>query len=288
MSANPSQAARTSRSAEDHPEVTFRELVRGFRALGIENKPVLVHSSLKAFGQVQGGSQAVIAALLDQFKTVVMPVFTYKTLVVPESGPPDNAVVYGGHADRNKMAEFFYPDMPADRLMGRIAETLRVHPNAHRSGHPVLSFCGVNAREYLDTQVLAEPFAPIAAMYDKDGWVLLIGVDHRSNTSIHLGERLAGRKTFVRWALMSDMIVRCPNFPYCSDGFNAIQALLGPFIRQTQIGDALVQAMPMHELIETTRQLVQTDPLALLCSRTDCLSCNTVRRLVIQARHSPG
>lgn len=267
------------------PVVTYRSLVRSLRALQIEpGRPVIVHSSLSAFGSVQGGSQVVVGALLEIFESVLAPTFTYKTLVVPETGPPDNAVQYGNHTDRNKMAEFFYPDMPADRLMGRIAESLRKHPQAYRSGHPVLSFAGVNVRKYLEKQMLNEPFAPIAAMVDDDGWVLLMGVDQTCNTSIHLGERLAGRKTYTRWALMSDMVVRCGNFPYCSDGFNAIQSLMDPFARKVRIGTATVQAIPLRELIETTRQLIQADPTALLCNRTDCQSCNTIRSEIFNAR----
>ena len=278
--------AQTDRqhAASTPPVVTYRSLVRSLRELQIEpGRPVIVHSSLSAFGRVQGGSEVVVGALLEMFESVLAPTFTYKTLVVPEIGPPDNAVQYGNHTDRNKMAEFFYPDMPADRLMGRIAESLRQHPQAYRSGHPVLSFAGVNVRKYLEKQLLNEPFAPIAAMVDDDGWVLLMGVDQTSNTSIHLGERMAGRKTYTRWALMSDMVVSCGNFPFCSDGFNAIQPLMDPFARKTKIGAALVQALPLRELIATTRQLIHVDPTALLCSRTDCQSCNTIRSDIFNA-----
>jgi len=225
------------------------------------------------------------AALADTFESIIVPTFTYKTLVIPESGPPDNAITYGSQADSNKMAEFFHPDMPADRLMGAIPEALRKHPEAFRSGHPVMSFAGIKARQYLEKQLLTEPLAPLAAMYDQGGWVLLLGVDQIANTSIHLGERLAGRKTYIRWALMSDLIVTCTHNPYCSDGFNAIIPLIDPFIQKRMIGNALIQAMPLHELIESTRQLVVADPTALLCSRTVCPSCNTVRRLVIKTKH---
>ena len=255
------------------------------RGLGLDaQKPILVHSSLKAFGNVQGGADTAAAALLDVFDKVMVPTFTYKTMVVPEAGPPDNAIRYGAHTDQNKMAEFFHPEMPADKMMGKIAEVIRTHPDAVRSGHPVLSFAGINVEKYLETQLLSEPYAPIAAMYDDGGWVVLLGVDHTSNTTIHLGERLAGRQRYLRWALMSDMIVACPNFPYCSDGFNAIQPLMAPFLKSTLVGSALIQAMPIPELVDTVRQLLEADPTALLCNRTDCLACNTIRRNIQQAK----
>ena len=268
----------TTDHSSEPPLIGFREIGRALEELDLgKNKPVLVHSSLKSIGTVQGGAETVVGALLNYFETVMMPSFTYKTLIVPESGPPNNAIDYGAHHPRNKMAEFFYPDMPVSSLMGKIPETLRQHPDAFRSGHPVLSFCGVNAREALELQSLSEPFAPIAALTDRAGYVLLIGVDHTTNTSIHLGERLAGRRTFTRWALLPEMVVECQNFPYCSDGFNSIHVLIEPFIRKVMIGNALLQAIPLYELVETTRQLLVSDPLALLCSNEQCPSCTQIR-----------
>jgi hypothetical protein len=57
-----------------------------------------------------------------------------------------------------------------------------------------------------------------------------------------------------------------------------------PFVKKAQAGSALIQAMPLHELVETTRQLIAADPTALLCSRTDCMSCNTTRRLLMEKK----
>jgi aminoglycoside 3-N-acetyltransferase len=278
----PDTATPTENPASDLPEnptIGFREIGRALNELDLgKDHPVLVHSSLKAFGRVHGGAETVIGALLKHHDTVVMPTFTYKTLVVPENGPPDNAVEYGAHHHANKMAEFFHPDMPVDPLIGTIPEALRHHPDAFRSGHPVLSFAGIDARSHLEKQTLAEPFAPIASLTDAGGYVILMGVDHTANTSIHLGERLAGRKTFTRWALMPDMIVKLQNFPHCSDGFNVIKTLMDPFTRNVTVGRALVQAMPLYELVETTKQLVTSDPLALLCNNEHCPSCNQIRR----------
>lgn len=265
--------------------VRYRDILVALRNLRIDrSKPVMVHSSLRAFGNVKGGVDVLIGALLAAFDSIIMPTFTYNTMVVPEVGPPDNAIQYGAFNDRNMMAEFFHHELPADRLMGILPEKLRQLPGAFRSGHPVLSFAGVNAKAVLEQQILKEPLAPIAAMYDAGGWVLLLGVDHTVNTSIHLGERLAGRKTFIRWALIPDMVVACPKFPFCSDGFNAIQPLLDPFTRTARVGHALIQAVPLPELVDTTRQLLQADPTALLCSRTDCQSCNAIRRDIYEKK----
>ena len=75
--------------------------------------------------------------------------------------------------------------MPADTLMGVVPETLRRWPEARRSMHPILSFTGIRAEKILGTQTIEDPFAPIRALVELDGWVLLLGVDHTTNTSIH-------------------------------------------------------------------------------------------------------
>jgi aminoglycoside 3-N-acetyltransferase len=256
------------------------ELVTAFRGLDIEpSRPVIAHASLSAMGTVQGGAEAVIDALLSVFHTLVMPTFTYKTMLVPETGPEDNGLAYGRRKDANKMAEFFHPEMPADRLMGVIPEALRRRPQAHRSTHPILSFAGVNTNGILDRQSLADCLAPIGMLVEAEGWVLLIGVGQTVNTSIHFVERIAGRKQFIRWALTPDGVVECPGFPGCSDGFNAIAPLLAPISRRAPLGQTFIQAMSLVESIEITKAQIQADPLAFLCENAQCERCETVRKL---------
>ena len=258
--------------------VSFRDLVRALHSLRIAKKqPVIVHASLSAFGQVNGGAESVVGALFEAFDTVLSPAFTYKTMIIPETGPEDNAIRYGSGRDRNKMAEFFYPAMPTDRLIGIVAEMIRCSPEVQRSGHPILSFSGRNAGALLRLQTLQNPLGPVQAIYALEGWVLLAGVDHTVNTSLHYAERLAGRKQFVRWALTANGVVQCPGFPGCSNGFLAIDPYLQDFTRTTQVGSALIHAISMPALIDTAVNLVRQVPDFLLCSRADCERCAASR-----------
>lgn len=175
------------------------------------------------------------------------------------------------------MAEFFHRDMPADPLMGVVPETLRRTPGAVRSLHPILSFAGLGAERIINTQSMAKPLAPIRALAEDQGWVLLLGVPHTVNTSIHFGERLAGRRQFIRWALADDQIVECPGFPGCSAGFDDIEIDLAGMVKQTHIGNAKVQAVPLIEMIEKVVRLIRQDPSSLLCRRQDCARCNATR-----------
>jgi len=261
--------------------VTFRDFITGLRRLDIDHLcPVIVHASLSAFGEIHGGSECVIGALSSAYNTWLLPAFTYKTMITPELGPPDNGISYGSGKDANRLAEIFRPDMPVDPSIGALAEAVRTQPKAARSSHPILSFVGINAGKILVAQSFKEPFSPIQSLRDAQGWVLLLGVDHTANTSIHYGEQLAGRKQFIRWALTPKGIIPCHKFPGCSNGFEAISPHLAGIVRKADVGAAKIQAVPLTGLLDSVCALLADDPLALLCSREDCARCNAVRASV--------
>ena len=229
------------------------------------------------------GLETVLGALISSFDTFLMPAFTYKTMITPEVGPPGNAINYGSGKDTNRMAEIYHHDMPADPLMGVVAEALRTHPKALRSTHPILSFTGINAQKVLDSQSIKEPLLPIQTLMDGDGWVLLLGMGHTVNTSIHYAEQLAGRKQFIRWALTPKGVIPCQRFPGCSEGFDAIASHLDEVVRKVELGESIVQAVPLVSLVDAVSGLLKEDPAALLCSREDCERCNAVRESVAQS-----
>jgi len=261
--------------------VTYRDISRGLRQLDLPRPAaVIAHASLSAFGQVSGGAPTLLGALLASVNALIMPSFTFKTELIPEEGLDNNGLEYGSGKDANRMAEFFTPQLPADPLMGVVAETLRLMPNARRSNHPIFSFTGLNAVSILQSQTLQDPLAPVSFLAEQDGWVLLLGVDHTVNTSIHLGEKLAGRRQFVRWALTPTGVKECPGYPGCSDGFQTISPYLDGVTRRVVIGQAVVQAIPLTSLLEVVQSLVAKDAQALLCSRPDCPRCSAVRTTI--------
>jgi aminoglycoside 3-N-acetyltransferase len=253
------------------------DLKTGLVKLGLGKSLVIAHASLRAFGHIEGGAETMLEALLDSVRGVIIPTFTYKTMLNPEVGPPRNGMTYGSEANLNKMAEAFHSDMPADKTMGVLPETLRKHPKAKRSMHPIQSFAGIQADVILNSQTIFNPLAPIGALAERDGWVLLLGVDHRVNTSIHYAEKLGGRMQFIRWALLPDRVVECPGFPGDSEGFEAIAPTVEKYTRRVEIGNALVQAVHLKSLIKVVVDELNKNPFALLCQRQDCERCNAVR-----------
>jgi aminoglycoside 3-N-acetyltransferase len=198
-------------------------------------------------------------------------------MLTPEVGPPNNGLPYGRQRNLNRMAEPFRYDMPADPLIGTLSETLRHYPGAMRTAHPILSFAGVNLDDALVTQTTYNPFSPIGWLADHEGWVLLLGVNHTVNTSIHYAEKLAGRHQFVRWAFTPKRVIECPGFPGCSNGFEAIRPDIESITRRAEIGESFIEAIPLHPLLQAVEARIKRNPLALLCQRGECGRCGAVR-----------
>ncbi len=174
---------------------TVERLISDLRTLGLrEGDTVLVHSSLSSIGYVSGGAHAVVLALLEVIGEA-------GTLVVPtHSGDLSDP----RHWQNPPVPEFWLPtiraSMPAFdtrltplRNMGAIPEVVRHVPGALRSAHPAVSFCAVgpNARFIVEGHGLEFGFdesSPLARLYDLDAMILLLGVGHDRNTSLHLAE----------------------------------------------------------------------------------------------------
>lgn len=287
--------------------LTAQDLRVAFQALHLKDVPVIAHASLSSFGEVEGGAPALVAALLDSVGGLMMPIHTYVTMVTPLDGPALNGIQYQNPAAQaqNPRNLFYTPDLPADGLMGQVAEALRVFPGAQRSSHPILSFAGFNVDDALAAQTIGDPLAPIGVLAQQFGWALLLGVDQTRNTSIHYAEKLARRPAFLRWALIKDLaplvprvrplphseetgaqerVLACPGFPGDSAGFEAIATSLGQHSRRVPVGNTLVQAIPLAALIYVVGEALKQDPVALLCTDKDCDRCNDTRRRVLGMR----
>jgi aminoglycoside N3'-acetyltransferase len=151
--------------------------VEQLRALGVQQGSVLlVHTSFHNVGPLEGGPDALIDALLESVGpegTVVMPSWT------------------------NEDDEPFDPaSTSALPHLGIVADTFWRRPGVLRGKHPfAVAAIGPQAEYVTSAPFVLPPHAPdsgVARVHELDGWVLLIGVDHDANTTIHLAELMAG------------------------------------------------------------------------------------------------
>jgi len=259
--------------------LSFRDLISSLTALRlVSHVPVIAHVDLSCLDEIDGGGESVLRGLLHMIDTLMMPVFTRRTMIIPAAGPEDNGIVYNSRHSVQHQSEFFDPNMPSDPDMGEVTELLRREPGALRSNHPILSFTSIGVDAALRAQTLSDPLAPLRVLAELEGWVLLAGADHTRNFSLHVAEQMAGRKTFVRWALTPDRIVELPNMPGCSRGFNRFAPVAERITRQARVGEFVLTAIPLRPMLNLAYDMIMADPNALLCDDAGCLMCNSIRQ----------
>lgn len=174
---------------------TVNSLKSDLRALGVKPaSTIIMHSALSQIGWTVGGPVSVIKALIEILTpkgTLIMPSFTGDNSEPSKWENPPVPQDWWEIIRRNMPA--FQPSITPTRVMGIIAETFRKYPNVIRSDHPISSFAawGKNAKQITENHELDSDLgenSPLARIYDLDGQILLIGVLHSNNSSLHLAE----------------------------------------------------------------------------------------------------
>ena len=141
-----------------------------------------------------GAAQSVIHALQETirpFGVLVMP--THSGDLSDPSGWHHPAVPEGWWEEIRHSMPHYDPEITKTRGVGAIPELFRTLPDVVRSAHPQLSFAawGDDALDIIADHELdfgLGEASPLARIYDRDGWVLLLGVGYEKNTSFHLAE----------------------------------------------------------------------------------------------------
>ncbi|MGI0129120.1 MAG: aminoglycoside N(3)-acetyltransferase [Thermoplasmata archaeon] len=170
---------------------------------------LIVHSSLSSLGWVVGAQQTVLDAVeevLGPTGSLVMPAHS-NGVPEPERWVDPPVPKEWWPIIRQDWPPFDPRTTPCSRL-GVLPELFRTQPGTLRSGHPNLSFTarGPNAARIVTDQTLdfgMGESSPLARLYELDASILLLGVDHGSNTSLHLAEYRAdwpGRRQVLGWS----------------------------------------------------------------------------------------
>lgn len=251
--------------------LTVDTLAAELRGLGLSaGQRVLLHSALSRLGWVAGGAVAVIQALLRVLGpggTLMVPTHTSDNSEPSRWQDPPVPAAWWPQLRAHLPA--FDPALTPSRGMGRIAEALRTWPGARRSDHPVGSFAalGPAAPRLLADRLtlpagLEEIFgesSPLARLYELDGLVLLLGVGHECNTSLHLAEHRArwpgkatqreGAALMVdgarRWVEYDMLTLDTDDFPAIGQAFEATQG-----ITPGRVGQAAARLLRQRPLVD--------------------------------------
>lgn len=160
-------------------EETVKKIKAELRALGLKDGDnVLVHSSLRSLGKVEGGAETVIRGLLEAVGpegTLLFPALSY--MAVSAANPV-----------------FDVRNTPS--CVGALPEYFRTRPGTVRSLHPTHSMSGIGKnvdelfRDHWRSTTSCGEFSPFRKLRDLGGWVLFLGCSMHPNTMMHAVEEL--------------------------------------------------------------------------------------------------
>lgn len=149
--------------------------------------------------------------------------------------------------------------------MGAVAECFARQPGVVHSGHPTLGFVAAcpDASELMWPHPLEDGMgegSPLARLYDANADVVLLGVGHDNNTSLHLAETRALGADAPRVAdaapLLVDGVRRWVEYThvdYDASDFAAVgdaYAEAGGSESKVPVGAGEIRRIPMRELVD--------------------------------------
>lgn len=256
-------------------ETSIAQVVGQLEALGVRRGGVLlVHTSYRAVRPVRGGPLGLIEALttaVGERGTLVMPTMT------------DGASI-------------FDPAQTPTLDMGITAELFWRQPGVVRSTHPGASFAarGPAADAICAPQPLAPPHgpdSPVGRVWALDGQVLLLGVGHDANTTVHLAEVIADVPYQISHPCVVEVEgtpreVLIPETDHCCRGFARLDAWLRAdgTQRDGPVGHARARLMRARDVVRVALGHLDRAPLVFLCGpSTGCAECDRARASLARA-----
>jgi len=257
-------------------EISKQHLVEQLHRLGVRRGDVLlVHTSFRAVRPVEGGPAGLIAALQQA-------VADEGTLVMPSWTGSDEDV-------------FDPTSTAASSDLGVVADTFWRLPGVSRSTHPfAFAAFGPRAARVTGDPIAMPPHAaesPVGRVHELDGRILLLGVGHDANTTLHLAEILAGAPYRVAKSITLERDGRPVRIEYgendhCCQRF----ALADDWLRarglqaEGPVGQTHARLVRARDVVAVAREQLAANPLVFLHPpEAGCEECDDAR-LSVRAR----
>lgn len=241
--------------------LNHKQLLDGFKKTSVQpGETIIVHTSYKSLGGVEGGAETVIDVmreLVGSNGTVMFPAFNFQS-----------------------WTETHYFDViETPSKMGMITELARIRPDARRTPHPIYSFSvwGARAEEFSKTDD-AEAYGPnsaFALFHKINGTIVSIGLDFNSTFSLHHYVEYNNGCDYRRVKEFSGIYVGYDRKPqiktysmfvrknervktYIVPGMNEL--LAAGVIKETQVGAAKIHYATANDFYDNMSVIVREHP----------------------------
>ncbi len=266
---------------------TFEQLCADLRtSCNVQPGDILiVHSSAKAIGRVDGGVVTIVRALKEVVTpegTLLLPVFSSPT--------PDGIFKIKRTPSR----------------VGLITEAFRRSEGVLRSKHPTHSVAAWGKRrdEFLADHEKSTGLgvdSPFHKAAKAGADILMIGCDLTTCSLVHVGEAVVrvpylGKVAYPGYDRTLTLIdydgsrieFPCKDNPGDSANFTVVQEEMERrgLIAHCKVGQAESLKFKAMDCLDTTVDLLKKDPAALLCNNPRCPVCPKSRQIIAQAQAS--
>lgn len=245
-------------------EYTREQLVQQLKNMGIRSTDnLLVHSSMKSLGKIQGGADTVLDALTEVVS--------------------DGLLMLPTHTWKQMSEEYSLFDADTEPVcVGILPELFRKRPGVVRSLHPTHSMAvyGKGAKEYImGEENCTTPCAPEGCwgrLKDIKAKILLLGVTHTRNTYIHsieesfsVPERFTAKPVQFQVKLPDGKLKTVNMYrhynkkePHISEMYDKMKAGYekAGATKQVQLGDAVCILCEAAKLFEVTGRILAIEP----------------------------
>ena len=245
---------------------TRDEVAQQLADLGVRaGDVVVVHTAFSRVGPIEGGPMGLVEAL----RTALGP---DGTLVMPSMTDDDDHVF--------------------DRLttpcvgMGVVADTFRRMPGVMRSDSPhAFAAVGPRAAAITAAHPIAVPHgldSPPGRVYELDGKVLLLGVGHDADTTVHVAENVGG----VRYRRRGYSMVLTDGGPvrfdyeetdHCCERFALVDEWLGEKQRRGMVGNGEARLARSRDIVDTVVARLRREETTFLHAPAECDECDEAR-----------